>query len=77
MKRRMNTKDTWRNEAGALFVKDLDSHEGYWHICDGIQEKAMPHIWKHDCHAWIELEAEGKTVSTEINYCPICGKKLD
>lgn len=71
--RHLDKSRQYRNDAGALFIKDADSMEGYYHFCDWIQEKYMPHIWKHDCHAWIYLGEE----SHYIHYCPLCGKSMD
>ena len=73
MDRHLDKTRQCRNDAGAPFIKDADSMESYYHFCDGIQEKYMPHIRKHDCHAWIYLGNELQY----IRFCPLCGKSMD
>ena len=66
----------YRNAAGALFIKDADSMEGYYHLCDGRIEKYIPEIWKHDISSWLYL-GNNREYSTWIKFCPICGKSLE
>lgn len=63
----------YRNTHGAYFEKDVNTEEGYFHFCDQYRRDCVPVIWKHDISSVLIAGSE----RIHINYCPLCGKKLD
>lgn len=61
------------NAHGAPFYKDVDSAEGYYHICDGHRSEYIPEMWTHDCNTILYFE---KKIVASIDFCPICGAEL-
>ena len=77
--RKLDRNISYRNLHDALFIKNADGCESYYHICDKYQEKAIPVIFKHDIHSYLTIyDNEGNFLYNQfINYCPLCGKNLD
>ena len=74
MKERKTIKGiNYRNSYGAYFEKDANSEEGYFHFCDQYQREYVPIIWEHDVNSIMFVGNE----KIHINYCPLCGKRLD
>ncbi len=77
-KKRFDKDLYFESSQGAKFYKATDSCEGYYHICDKFIEgrykmQAMPEIFRHDISNVLYIGQE----RLHIDFCPICGMKLD
>lgn len=43
---------------------------------NGLDKKAHAYIWKSNGKYGLELRARGWSSRIEINFCPMCGRKL-
>ena len=65
-----------------MFIKDVNSQEGFIHVCENKSEKRMRQhkieILKHDSsiHIIVWDEKENPMIQA-IKWCPFCGCKLD
>lgn len=77
-KKRFDRDLYFESSQGAKFYKAKDSSEGYYHICDKCIDGRyimdyMPEIYRHDVNNVLYIGSE----RLHIDFCPICGLKLD
>lgn len=62
-----------------MLYRDIESQEGYIHICDNAHKyrkeyiKNRPKIFTHDMRAYMRIGGG----LLDVEYCPYCGKELD